>query len=345
MTAWRELKQLAAPIPGRTVREDARRIALPGGGEIVVKSADAPNSMLGEGLDLVVLDEAAYLDEEVWTRILRPTLSDRRGRAVFISTPAGFNWFHALYQRGQDEAPGWASWRYPTIDNPLIAADEIDEARATLPSAIYLQEYEAAFLDSVGAVFRDVDRAATAEPQPFAEPGHTYVCGVDWGRSGDFTAIAVYDVTLSTLVHLERFTGLEFATQRGRLHGVYHRFLPTAIVAEANSIGQPQIEALQRDALPIVPFTTTNASKAVLVDRLALAFETGTIRIIPDPVLLAELRAFVGERLPSGLMRYAARSGHDDTVMALLLALEGADHRAGGWRPEDLAALGRTRRV
>src|SRR5262245_2174974 len=70
--AWRELKALARQIPGKVVREDARRIVLPGGGEITVKSADAPESLRGEGLDLAVLDEAAYVDEMVWTDALRP---------------------------------------------------------------------------------------------------------------------------------------------------------------------------------------------------------------------------------------------------------------------------------
>lgn len=323
-TAWRELKTLAEPIPHRTVREDARRIALPGGGEITVKSADAPNSMLGEGLDLVVLDEAAYLDEDVWTRVLRPTLSDRRGKAVFISSPNGFNWLHALYQRGQDGAAGWASWRFPTIDNPLIAADEVEDARGQLPAGVFAQEYLAEFRDIAGAVFRHVEAAATATPQDRAEPGHTYVIGADWGRFADFTVFAVYDVTLGALVHLERFTGVDFPQQRVRLRGLAQRFNPSAIVAESNSIGLPQIEELQRDDLPIIPFTTTNATKAVLVDRAVLAFEQGSVAIIADPVLLAELRAFVGERLPSGLTRYAARGGHDDAVMAFLLALEAA---------------------
>src|ERR1043165_2541835 len=61
--AWRELKALADQMPGRIVREDVRRIALPGGGEITMKSADAPEALRGEGLDLVVLDEAAYIAE------------------------------------------------------------------------------------------------------------------------------------------------------------------------------------------------------------------------------------------------------------------------------------------
>jgi hypothetical protein len=91
-------------------------------------------------------------------------------------------------------------------------------------------------------------------------------------------------------------------------------------VAEANSIGQPLIEALWRDGLPVQPFTTTNASKAHIIEALALALERGQVRILPDQVLLAELQSFQCERLPSGVMRYSAPPGsHDDCVIALAL--------------------------
>ncbi len=87
------------------------------------------------------------------------------------------------------------------------------------------------------------------------------------------------------------------------------------------SIGQPIIEQILRDGLPVQAFTTTNASKAEVIEALALAFEQGTIAILNDPVLLGELQAFAAEQLPSGMLRYAApQGGHDDTVISLALA-------------------------
>ena len=103
------------------------------------------------------------------------------------------------------------------------------------------------------------------------------------------------------------------------------RFNPVAIVAERNSMGEPLIEQLQRDGLPVQPFVTTNASKAVAIDGLALAFERGDISILNDPVLIGELQAYERDRLPSGMFRFSAPAGlHDDTVMALALAWYGA---------------------
>lgn len=71
----------------------------------------------------------------------------------------------------------------------------------------------------------------------------------------------------------------------------------------------------------VIGYKFTNATKANLIDALALAFERGALRILPDPVLIGELQAYEAERMPSGMMRYGAPDGmHDDTVMALALA-------------------------
>jgi phage FluMu gp28-like protein len=325
--AWRELTALARQIPGHQVRESDRRILVPGGGEIAVKSADAPDSLRGEGLDFVVVDEAAYIDERVWTDALRPALSDRKGAALLISTPFGFNWFHALYMRGQEGREDWQSWQYPTSDNPLIAPEEITAARESLPERTFAQEYLASFVDDAGSVFRNVRACATATPQRAALRDHSYIFGVDWARSNDYTVIAVIDVETHELVYLDRFVDVAYQQQAGRLQALYERFRPTAIIAEANSMGGPLVELLSNQGLPIQAFTTTNATKAQIIDALALAFERSTIQILDDPVLIGELAAYAMERLPSGLIRYAARAGHDDTVIGLALAWHGANDK------------------
>jgi hypothetical protein len=131
----------------------------------------------------------------------------------------------------------------------------------------------------------------------------------------------VLDVTARTVVAMDRSNRVDYAVQCDRLQVLYEQWQPIQIIAEQNSIGQPVIEQLTREGLPIQPFTTTNASKAQAIEALALAFERGDIRILNDAVLLSELVAYQAERLPSGLTRYGAPSGqHDDTVMALAMA-------------------------
>jgi hypothetical protein len=322
---WRPLRQIGTRV-GAEVRLGDRQVILPGGGEVAVRSADNPQSLRGEGLDFLVIDECAFIAEDAWIEALRPALSDRLGRAMFISTPKGMNWFWRAWQRGQaDEAEDWASWQFPTSGNPYIQATEIEAARGMLPERVFAQEYLAQFMDDAGGVFRRVMAAATATEQK-PEPGHQYVIGVDWGKSNDFTVLKVLDAATKCEVYSDRFNQIDYAVQRGRLMAVCERYKPSAIIAESNSMGEPIIEQLQRDGLPVTGFQTTNATKAAAIEALALAFERGDITIINDPTTVAELQAYELDRTPSGMVRYGAPEGmHDDTVMALALAWQGVE--------------------
>jgi predicted phage terminase large subunit-like protein len=152
MEGWRPLRVIGHGIPGAQVREADRELRLPGGGVIEVRSADNPQRLRGAGLDLVVLDEAAFMAEETWSEALRPSLSDRRGGALFISTPKGHNWFWDLHERAGD-LDSWSQWRYPTSSNPRIDSAELDQARIELGSLVFSQEYDAEFVDMGGQVF------------------------------------------------------------------------------------------------------------------------------------------------------------------------------------------------
>jgi phage FluMu gp28-like protein len=319
---WRLIKQLGRQIPGSKVRLVDRLVDMPGNGNIQVRSADNPDSLRGEGLDFVVLDECAFMKEDAWTHAIRPALSDRQGEAMFISTPKGRNWFFRLYQLGQDDLNDeWASWHFPTSDNPYIPDDEIEAARKGMPERIYQQEFLALFLDDAGGVFRRVMEAATATIQEESVGGHQYSMGVDWGRHEDFTVLTLFDMTTKEVVATDRYTQIDYGIQINRLKAMYERFHPVTIVAELNSMGGPLVEQLLGDGLPVQGFQTTNTTKEQIIRDLEGAFERGEIRIPNDPVLIGELQAYEQERLPAGKFRFNAPSGmHDDHVISLALA-------------------------
>lgn len=327
---WRLLKRLAMQLPGAIVSESTRAVFLPTGGWVQIRSGDDPDSLRGESLDLVVIDEAAYVKERAWAEALRPALSDREGKAVFISTPAGKNYFYRLWLMGQDEAhPEWKSWKFPTAANPFIKAIEIERARGDLTADIFRQEYTADFIDDGGVVFRGV-RRAISEQRPPTE-GNPTVAGIDWGQSNDFTAIAVLDVQERRLLHLDAFNRLEWRMQRDRVKAAFDRFGVSYALVEANSIGGPQIEELLADGMPVRAWMTTNESKNVAVQALALAFEKQELTLYDSMVLVNELEAFEAHRLPSGRWTYGAPDGmHDDTVIALALAWQASMASGGG---------------
>ena len=320
---WRELQNRLHPIT-RDISQQERRLELQGGGTVEIWSLDSPDAGRGRAYAAVVADESALIPnlESAWQESIRPMLTDFRGSAWFLSTPKGIaNYFCTLYQRGQDpNRTDWASWQQPTSSNPYIDGAEIEAARADLSELAFAQEYLAQFVTWSGAVFRNI-MAAVAEPP---EGVQAVIIGVDWGRVNDYTVFVALS-SRGQVLAIDRFRGIEYSLQRGRLKAFRDNLGGNAwIVAESNSMGGPVIEQLQRDGLPVVPFTTTNASKSAIIETLALAFERGQIQIPNDPALLGELQAFEARPLPSGLMRYSAPEGlKDDIVMALAIAWAG----------------------
>ena len=331
---WRTVrKQLPTDFPCH-IKVAERRIEFANGAELAFRSADNPDHLRGVGLDFLVVDEAAFIPNggACWAEALRPTLADRLGRALIISTPNGRDWFHDLWLRGQQGDDEFASFRYATADNPTIAPGEVAAAARELPERIFAQEYEAEFLDDGGGVFHNVRRSAQSELcEPYA--GH-FVMGVDWGKRNDFTVLVVLDVDASRVVALERFNQIDYALQTQRLTRLCERWRPGVVQAEQNSMGDPLIEQLVRQGLPVKAFKTTAASKTRVVDALALAFDREEIALPDDPVLLTELEAFSMTPTRFGNFRYGAPPGlHDDCVMALALAWD-----ARGVRPSAVLA-------
>lgn len=157
-------------------------------------------------------------------------------------------------------------------------------------------------------------------------PPHGIVIGVDWGRHNDFTVIAAIDAHNKTVLAIDRFSGIDYGLQLERLKSFRELFPFAGIVAESNSMGEPLVEALQREGLPVRAFQTTAPSKRMIIEALSLAFEKQMIRIPNQPWLIDELMAYEQERLPGGMLRYGAPpGGHDDGVMALAIAWSAVD--------------------
>jgi len=150
-------------------------ILLINGRKILVRGADNPDSLRGMSLTYVVLDECAFIKQDIWEKVIRASLSDRKGRALFISTPSGRNWFYDIYKLGLEETDEeWKSWHFTTKDNETIDPKEIDAAQRTLSSFAFKQEYLSSFDNAGSDVFKE-DWFKTAP-----EPKHgSYVIAID----------------------------------------------------------------------------------------------------------------------------------------------------------------------
>ena len=141
-------------------------ITLINGARIYVRGADRPDTLRGVSLTYAVLDEVADIKPEAWEQVIRASLSDKRGRALFIGTPKGRNWFYDTFKLGESEDdPDWKSWHFTTADNPLIDQKEIESAKKTLSSFAFKQEYMASFTNAGSDIFKEEWIKYGVEPQ------------------------------------------------------------------------------------------------------------------------------------------------------------------------------------
>jgi phage terminase large subunit len=159
---WRKLKNKLQDLNWvAKTNETELTITLVNGSVIALKGADNYDSLRGVGLDFIVLDEFADIDPEAWYETLRPTLSDKAGKALFIGTPKGIgNWAYEIYQNTQDDAANWQSFSYTTLDGGQVPQEEIDQARKDLDERTFRQEYMATFETFSGRIYYSFDRAA-----------------------------------------------------------------------------------------------------------------------------------------------------------------------------------------
>jgi len=310
-----------APLVRRSLATQ-RRITFRNGSQLQFKSAHEPENLRGAGLDYLVVDEAANVDEQAYFSCLRPALSDRLGRAVLISTPKGRNWFYRLYLKGQDPEEGdYASWRFPTWTNPHI--DEGEQASALeVPDHIYRQEYEAAFLEDEATVFRNV-RESVSSALRGPEPGRRYAFGLDLGRANDFTVLVGLEVETGRMVFFERFRTAGYAVQKERILRPVRRY-GARLVMDSTGVGEPIFDDFRAGGVDVRGYHFTEGSKRRLVENLIVEMEAGRVGLADVGVLIGELESFRYKMNRSGRVSYEGPSGgHDDCVMALALAVWG----------------------
>jgi len=159
--AW---DMLIASIPPEYIaktNETSLTLRLINGSVIALKGAEKPNNLRGRALDFVVLDEFADMRPEAWYEVIRPSLSDRLGSALFIGTPKGRNHFYDLYTKGLDGDEDWDSFQYTTIQGGNVPAAEIESAKADLDERTFQQEYQAQFVNYSGLIYYGFSREAS----------------------------------------------------------------------------------------------------------------------------------------------------------------------------------------
>jgi len=149
----------------KKINESNLEITLVNNSRIYLRSGDNPDNLRGVSMDYLVMDEAAMIDQKMWTEVCRPALSDRQGGAMFITTPQGKgSWIYDLWQ-GAHGQENYSAFQYTTIQGGNVAEEEIEAARNELDEKSFRQEYEASFETYAGAIYYNWDSSVHIKKQ------------------------------------------------------------------------------------------------------------------------------------------------------------------------------------
>ena len=309
-SSFKEIYTILDPLILR--KHNNQFIELTTGGVIEFWSLDNPQAGRSRKYNLAIIDEAAFVKDlwDAWTQSIRPTLTDMKGGAWFMSTPKGKNDFYKLWMRGQTGEEGWASWQMPTSTNPFIDISEIYSAEKDLPALAFKQEYLAEFNDNVANPFGFQFIKQCTMPQSIEQP----VCyGVDLAKSFDWSVIIGLD-RFGQVAYFERFQKDWNITKQIILQ------LPKApIKVDSTGVGDPIVEDLQRQRPNVFGFKYSATSKQQLMEGLQSAIHQRKVGF-PEGVITKELESFEYEYTRTGVKFNAPAGMHDDCVNALALA-------------------------
>lgn len=313
--AYRRLKQnLSKEIAGLCVFNDTNlRARLPHGGAIWFKSGEKPDTLYGEDVHDVVIDEASRLREEAWHAV-RSTITATQGRARIIGNVKGRkNWFFRLARKAEAGEPEMEYHKIIAADAVaagIIRAEEVEQAKRDLPEQVFRELYLAEPSDDGGNPFGLAAIEKCIAPLSNLKP---VVRGIDLAKSVDWTVDIGLDPT-GIVSHFDRFQ-LPWRETMGRLITGPE----CECLVDSTGVGDAVVEELQRFSRRFQPFKFTSTSKQQLLEGLAVAIQSRKV-LFPEGPLQNELESFEYEYTRSGV-RYSAPEGlHDDCVIALALA-------------------------
>ena len=155
---WVDLKdRIISHNLNKKINDSDLSILLKNNSLIALRGADNEQSLRGVGLDFLVMDEFQDIKRYAWNEVLRPTLSDKKGHALFTGTPKGFNWAYDMYVKGTQDYD-WKSFKFTTLEGGIVGQEEINQARDDLDERTFQQEYEASFVNYSGIIYYNFNR-------------------------------------------------------------------------------------------------------------------------------------------------------------------------------------------
>lgn len=289
-------------------------------------SAEAGDSIRGFQHHLTILDEVAFMKDDILNLIIRPTWSVIGKKVILCSTPNGNSGF--FYENCQAALSGDLNSKIKRIsiyDNPFISKEEIEMIKKQVPERVWKQEYLGEFVDGSGTVFTNYKNCVG---EPLLKTGRIYA-GIDWGKQNDYTVVTFINEA-KEIVDLYRINTIDYTQQVKLVTTKLNKWKPYLTVSEENNIGTVVNEMLKKEYNgKIRTVTLDNKLKKDMIENLVVAFEQEDITIPNNEILLGELQAFTCVYNPSTQnIKYNAPSGlHDDMIISLAYAYDAVKHK------------------
>jgi len=303
--------RLAKAVPFPANRSELN-MSFPNNGSVQFFTGERLDNLRGRKFNFVIVDEASFIPdlENGWLNSIRPTLTDYKGHALFLSTPKGKNYFYSLYMKGISGEPDWASFKFSTYDNPYIDKAEIEDARRQLPEVVFEQEYMANPSENAANPFGYAYIKQCTFPISMNPP----VCyGIDLAKSVDWTVITGLDKN-GSVCYFDRFQKDWRQTKE-----TIKSLVPAPILLDSTGVGDPIFEDLQRDNLTVTGYKFSSTTKQQLMEGLASAIQQRKITF-PEGVITEELLIFEYQYTAHGVKYSSPQGFHDDCVMSLAMA-------------------------
>ena len=280
-----------------------------------IQFLSAEGEVRGFTFDNIVVDEAAFIQDDKFKAEIEPTVGialGKGGKMVIISTPKKKNWFFSLCHSND---PKTCVITATTYEGELWSKEIIDRIKKQAPDIIFRNEYLAEFVDDASTVFEY--KGAISE---ISKSKQGCVAGLDFGIDGDYTALSIVNSS-GELVYINRWNGVKWEDLLDTVTSVLKEYQATCY-AESNGIGNMPTQTLQSKWHKTNKWVTTNQTKVDIITKLATDLKTGELKIPDYAPLLNEFDTYALEYTPkTGKLTFNARSGHnDDLVMSLAIA-------------------------
>lgn len=334
---WREMDNYFSVLPKGILKRSSRNdlsFELWNGSTIQMKSIEQGNALRGDKANVLVFDEAAFIDAELAMRLCFPYVNTTQGAILLVSTPKfkdENNLFYKFYKKGLEcgkKSCKTLDWcKYDT--SALLSEEQKQMYKETMSPTVYLNEIEGEFINAESELWNL--EPVLAEP---ALPTAKNYAGLDWGAGvgNDETCLSIFNEN-KRMVALFRWKNTSPTEQVDKIVEQLKNFNVTKVVAEKNSIGEIYLDLLKRKIsqtngrTAVYAMETTNNSKREIIEHLQVEIQNQTMSLINDNTLKLQYTMFEIKTTPTGKITYGNSSDniHDDIVLSCAFALKGFD--------------------